>query len=47
MKDTLESLGLPYVIFGPDTALTQVAEYAAKFTLAYIEKEKNNEGKNT
>ncbi len=31
MKDTLESLGLPYVIFGPDTPVTQVAEYAAKF----------------
>ena len=29
MRDTLESLGLPYVIFGPDTAVTQVAEYAA------------------
>ncbi len=41
MKDTLELLGLPYVIFGPDTPVTQVAEYAAKFTLAYIEKEKN------
>jgi len=47
MKDTLESLGLPYVIFGPDTTVTQVAEYAAKFTLAYIEKERINEGKNT
>lgn len=41
MKDTLESLGLPYVIFGPDTPVTQVAEYAAKFTLAYTEKENN------
>ena len=41
MKDTLEALGLPYVVFGPDTPVTQVAEYAAKFTLAYIEKEKN------
>jgi succinyl-CoA synthetase beta subunit len=41
MKDTLESLGLPYVIFGPDTPVTQVAEYAANFTLAYVEKEKN------
>ncbi len=41
MKETLESLGLPYVIFGPDTPVTQVAEYAAKFTLGYIEKEKN------
>lgn len=34
MKDTLESLGLPYVIFGPDTPVTQVAEYAAKFAKA-------------
>jgi succinyl-CoA synthetase beta subunit len=40
MKDTLELLGLPYVIFGPDTPVTQVAEYVAKFTLACIEKEK-------
>jgi len=31
MKDTLESLGLPYVVFGPDTPVTLVAEYAAKF----------------
>lgn len=30
MKETLEGLGLPYVIFGPDTPVTQVAEYAAK-----------------
>ena len=39
MRDTLESLGLPHVIFGPDTPVTQVAEYAAKFTLEYTEKE--------
>jgi succinyl-CoA synthetase beta subunit len=38
LKDTLESLGLPYVIFGPDTPVTQVAEYAAKFTVACREK---------
>lgn len=31
LKDTLESLSLPYVIFGPDTPVTQVAEYAARF----------------
>jgi len=31
MKDTLDALGLPYVIFGPDTPVTQVAEYAAGF----------------
>ena len=40
MKDTLDALGLPHIIFGPDTPVTQVAEYAAKFTLAYTEKEK-------
>jgi succinyl-CoA synthetase beta subunit len=31
MKETLDSLSLPYVIFGPDTPVTQVAEYAASF----------------
>ena len=31
MKETLDSLALPYVIFGPDTPVTQVAEYAAGF----------------
>ena len=30
LKDTLESLHLPYVMFGPDTPVTMVAEYAAK-----------------
>ena len=34
MRDALESLGLPYVIFGPDTPVTQVAEYAARFAEA-------------
>lgn len=29
LKNTLDALGLPYVIFGPDTPVTQVAEYAA------------------
>lgn len=29
MKNTLESLKMPYVIFGPDTPVTLVAEYAA------------------
>ena len=37
MKDTLDSLGLPYVIFGPDTPVTQVAEYAARFGRALCE----------
>jgi succinyl-CoA synthetase beta subunit len=30
MKKMLEYLGLPYVIFGPDTPVTMVAEYAAR-----------------
>jgi hypothetical protein len=30
MQRALEELRLPYVIFGPDTPLTLVAEYAAK-----------------
>ena len=34
MKDTLESLGMPYVIFGPDAPVTQVAEYAAQVVKA-------------
>ena len=37
MKDTLDSLGMPYVIFGPDTPVTQVAEYAARFGRAICE----------
>ena len=31
----LDSLRLPYVIFGPDTPVTLVAEYAAKVVKAY------------
>ncbi len=30
MRDTLDTLGMPYTIFGQDTPVTQVAEYAAK-----------------
>ena len=30
IRETLESMELPYVIFGHDTPLTLVAEYAAK-----------------
>ena len=30
MKKTLENLGMPYVMFGPDTPITLVAAYAAK-----------------
>jgi len=39
LKDTLESLGLPYVIFGPDTPVTLVAEYAARLATATQYKE--------
>jgi succinyl-CoA synthetase beta subunit len=46
MKQTLEYLGLPYVIFGPDTPVTGVAEYAARLAGAAAElKEKTHEGK--
>lgn len=45
MKDTLESLGLPYVIFGPDTPVTQVAEYATKFVKALEKYRKKEETK--
>jgi hypothetical protein len=39
MRETLETLRLPYVIFGHDTPLTLVAEYAA--TLAqFVHKRK-------
>jgi len=34
MKQTLEYLKLPYVVFGPDTPVTMVAEYAAKLVNA-------------
>ena len=34
MKNTLESLGLPYVIFGPDAPVTLAAEYAAQLAQA-------------
>ncbi len=34
LRNTLETLGMPYVIFGPDTAVTQVAEYAARLARA-------------
>ncbi len=32
-KETMESLGIPYVMFGHDTPMTLVAEYAAKLAL--------------
>jgi len=44
MKETLESLGLPYVIFGPDTPVTQVAEYAARLAQAHREMRQNRKG---
>ncbi len=34
MRETLESLGMPYVIFGYDTPVTMVAEYAARLARA-------------
>ncbi|NMA15405.1 MAG: carboxylate--amine ligase, partial [Clostridia bacterium] len=34
LKQCLESLKLPYVIFGPDTPVTLVAGYAAKLVNA-------------
>ncbi|MEW5814051.1 MAG: ATP-grasp domain-containing protein [Spirochaetota bacterium] len=45
MKQALEYLKLPYVIFGPETPVTMVAEYAAKLVNAYLRlKENKNEG---
>jgi succinyl-CoA synthetase beta subunit len=41
MKETLESLGLPYVIYGPDTPVTQVAEYAARLAQAGAQREQS------
>ena len=35
MMETLDTLEMPYVIFGPETPVTQVAEYAAKLVQAY------------
>lgn len=43
MKQALDYLQLPYVIFGPDTPVTLVAEYAAKLANAAM---KLKEGKN-
>ncbi|MCD4831415.1 MAG: hypothetical protein K8R02_06355 [Anaerohalosphaeraceae bacterium] len=43
LKDTLDSLHLPYVIFGPDTPVTKAAEYAAKFAKALKKMEHSNE----
>jgi hypothetical protein len=34
MRKALQFLGLPYVIFGPDTPVTMVAEYAARLAAA-------------
>jgi succinyl-CoA synthetase beta subunit len=46
LKQALDYLKLPYVIFGPDTPVTGVAEYAARFANAVRKlKEENNEGK--
>ncbi len=37
MQRTLEDLRMPYVIFGPDTPITLVAEYAARLVNAFVE----------
>jgi succinyl-CoA synthetase beta subunit len=37
LRNTLEQLELPYVIFGPDTPVTLVAEYAARIARAITE----------
>ncbi len=39
MKETLESLHLPYVIFGHDTPVTLVADYAARLAQAVARKQ--------
>jgi succinyl-CoA synthetase beta subunit len=43
MKKTLENLGLPYVIFGPDTPITLVAEYAASLAEVFEKKARRAE----
>jgi hypothetical protein len=47
IKQALEYLNLPYVIFGPETPVTLVADYAARLVRAVTEgdKENNNESK--
>jgi len=45
MKDTLENLRLPYVMFGHDTPVTMVAEYAAKLARAFNAMKKNERKK--
>ena len=42
IKQALEYLNLPYVIFGPDTPVTLVADYAAQLTRALTEREKGH-----
>jgi succinyl-CoA synthetase beta subunit len=42
LKDTLDSLSIPYVIFGPDTPVTKVAEYAAKLSTELKKMESDN-----
>jgi hypothetical protein len=39
LKQSLDYLKLPYVIFGPDTPVTLVAEYAAKLVNEIPQKE--------
>ena len=35
MKKSLEALGLPHVIFGPDTPVSLEADYAARLAKSY------------
>ena len=39
MRNALDELGLPYVIFGHDTPITLVAEYAARLANSLKEAE--------
>ncbi len=39
MRDTLDSLAMPYVVFGPETPVTLVAEYAAQLACQWQEME--------
>lgn len=43
MRQTLEQLHLPYVIFGPDTPVTMAAEYAARLVNALPKKQEEQE----
>jgi succinyl-CoA synthetase beta subunit len=44
MKKSLENLGMPHVMFGPDTPITLVAEYAARMAKALDQKKTKKKG---